>query len=142
MSFTAPKSWRAPGDCRLKHPVARRKQDLRDRLKALLAAHQIASNDATVDFPAPVSKDPVRQVEVTAPMPPADRDDDEAYCNYMAREVVRGQLTASDATALPPQCRATIVAAEALKSKQPAKKPFTMNSEDTDREIAKLMRAE
>ena len=76
--------------------------------------------------------------EPPPPTPPAI-DDDEAYCNYMAREVVRGELTPSPSTAIPPACRATIAAALKAKQQTEGVRPFSMNADETDREIAKLL---
>jgi hypothetical protein len=129
---------KGPAECDRKLSPADRKNGLRDRLRQALAT----AADVSVTPPQAPSVQPLAASAPDAanapPPPPPLTDDDEAYCNYMARAIVRGELTPSPATAIPPGCRATIEAAMALQAKQQSK-PFSMDPDETDREIAKLM---
>jgi hypothetical protein len=59
----------------------------------------------------------------------------------MARAVIRGELTPGGSTPIPPECKASIAAAEALKAKQQKEEPqpFTMSDVETDREVARMV---
>jgi hypothetical protein len=95
--------------------------------------------------PSPV--EPTPTLEPSPEIPDADprlSDDDEAYCNFMASGIVRGELTPSQATAIPQGCKATIAVAEALRAKQiaaGAPPPFTMDAAKTDEEVRRLIGA-
>jgi hypothetical protein len=140
VSAPVPDNWVMPAGCGATASPATRKNTLRDRLLASLAGPDNKNNSQAqrpaAGAPVAASSDP----PPPPPTPPAI-DDDEAYCNYMAREVVRGELIPSTGTAIPPGCRATIAAALALRAKQQTEdvRPFSMNADETDREIAKLL---
>jgi hypothetical protein len=139
VSAPVPQNRNISPECNASVPPVRRADNLRDRLRALLA-QEGGKENGQIAQPlggAPMAANPT----TIAPPAPTPVDDDEAYCNYMAREVVRGELTPDPRTAIPPGCRATVAAALALKAKQQADgdRPFTMNADDTDREIAKLL---
>jgi len=90
--------------------------------------------------PAPVPQPSPSIADSGSPM----NDDDEAYCNYMASAIVRGELTRGPATAIPQGCKATIAAAEALRARQiaaGAPPPFTMDPAQTDEAIRRLLGA-
>jgi hypothetical protein len=131
-----PDNWIMPAWCDPKTSPERRKSALVDALRKALGQ---GASQADNDEPGTAAADqaPVAAADPSPPVP-APADDDEAYCNYMAREVVRGELTPSPATAIPPGCRATIAAALDLKAKQQGKQ-FSMSADETDREVAKLM---
>jgi hypothetical protein len=140
VSAPTPDSLIMPVTCTAPVPGSKQKS-LRDRLIEALAK-RAAGQISDVDDDDGETQPPAAETTVAAatPPPPPAIDDDEAYCDYMARELVRGELTPGDATALPPGCKATIAAAEALKTKQLAdgNRPFSMSAADTDEEIRKL----
>lgn len=76
--------------------------DLRRRLKAALAALpdtvDVSEPETSVGTPAP------EPAKTDAP-PPPDADMDEAFCSYIARRSVRGELTPGDGTPLPEYCK-------------------------------------
>jgi hypothetical protein len=124
-----------PAACGAKATPQQRAGYLRDLLRALLAR----ANDDTQE-PPPVDTQPAVVANPPPSPPPAPplTDENEAYCNYMAREVVRGELTPSPATAVPAECRATIAAALAYEAQHP-KEPFSMKPDETDREIKRML---
>jgi hypothetical protein len=136
----APDRWTMPGSCNPTGTPAQRKQRLRDLLRASLAAGPDATlNQDTETRPRTAAATPAD--DMPSPPPPPLSDTDEAYCSYMARADVRGELTPGGATPIPPECQASIAAAEALKAQQQkdGPPPFTMSDVETDREIAKLL---
>lgn len=137
-----PDNWTMPAMCNATVPPAQRKQTLRDRLRAALAAAATGQgNDSDDDGPTKEGTTVVGNAPALPPPSPPAADDDEAYCNYMAREVVRGELTPNASTEIPPGCKATIAAASTLKTKQQAggAQPFSMNADETDKEIQRLL---
>jgi hypothetical protein len=140
-SAPTPANWIMPSTCNATAAPAVRKKTLREILAARLAEADNdlgnANDGGTVDQQtapgAAVADNP-------PPQPPPESDENEAYCNYMARAVVRGELTPDTATAIPSECRATLAAALALKAKQQADgvHPFSMDSDETDKEIRRL----
>lgn len=139
VSAEAPKGWTVPSSCKTPMVVAaKRDYSLRERLRAALESarpYRDVGNESELQPQEPVAS-LADNPAPPAPPPPAI-DDDEAYCNYMAREVVRGELTPSSVTAIPPGCKATIAAAEALKNRQ--NRLFTMDAAETDAAIRHLM---
>ena len=137
-----PGNWVMPAACRASAPPTARKQTLRDLLRAKLEAMGDSPDGDERDQSQSLTPASATMAEKSFPPQPPAIDDNEAYCSYMAREVVRGELTPSDATAIPPECKATMAAAEALKAKQKAAgiTPFTMNSDETDEEIQHLLK--
>jgi len=119
-SAPTPSNWIMPSTCNAKASPAIRKQTLRDILAASLAA---ADSDQNNDGENGKNKTTPESTVADSPSPPPSplTDENEAYCNYMARLVVRGELTPSPATAIPPECRATIAAALELKTQQQAR---------------------
>jgi hypothetical protein len=90
--------------------------------------------------PAPVPQPSPSIADSGSPM----NDNDEAYCNYMASAIVRGELTPGGATAIPEGCKATIAAAKELRARQiaaGAPPPFTMDPAQTDEAIRRLLGA-
>jgi hypothetical protein len=88
-----PETWSMPADCSASAPQAQRKQSLRDRLRAALAAGLATDqgggdNNGQAQQPTP---DAATSDNAPAPPPlsPPPADDNEAYCSYMAREVAR-----------------------------------------------------
>jgi hypothetical protein len=136
LAAPTPSNWVMPPGCDSKTTPQQRAGYLRDLLRALLAR----ANDDNRTTPPPVDTQP--PVAANPPPPPAPplTDENEAYCNYMAREVMRGELTPSPATAIPAECRATLAAALAYEAQHP-KEPFSMNPDETDREIKRLLGA-
>lgn len=135
-----PSNWVAPAGCARDTSASLRIERLRDILRRrLAAAAQSQSEDGSEGGTGDEARTPEPKVadDVGPPPPPEEKDDDEAYCNFMARSTVRGELTIGPNTKIPPECKATIAAAEAFKAKQGA---FTMDSDETDREIKRLMR--
>ena len=137
----APDRWVMPGACNPKGTQAQRKQTLRDLLRARLAARdpmEAVNQDAAPGSQITPTSTPDSPA---APSPPPLTDTDEAYCSYMARAVIRGELTPGSGAPIPPECKGTIAAAEALKAKQQKEgpPPFTMSDVETDREIARLL---
>jgi hypothetical protein len=135
-SAPTPANWILPATCNATASPAVRKQAVRALLAAAFAA---ADNDlgngndgGTVERPV-IADNP-------SPPPPPEIDENEAYCNYMARAIVRGELTPGPATAIPSECKAEIAAALALKAKQQAEghTPFTMDPDETATEIRRL----
>jgi hypothetical protein len=129
-----PSNWVAPAGCARDTSASLRKETLRDILRRRLE-EAARKRDTETDGGTP--PDPIEAGDV-GPPPPPEKDDDEAYCDFMARSTVRGELTIGSNTKIPPGCKATIAAAEALKAKRGAG-AFTMDSEETDREINRLM---
>jgi hypothetical protein len=72
----------------------------------------------------------------SSPPPPADKN--EAYCLYMARDVVRG---GGGVSSIPRECEATIAAAKALneRRRKDGVSPFSMSDVETDAEIRRLL---
>lgn len=138
-----PDGWSTPTSCAASMPPATRKQTLRELLRQRLAAAQKAEqfNDQNG---GPEVQTPNTTTAEIAPTPPPTQtpptDDNEAYCSYIAREVVRGELTPGAGVPVPPGCKAAIAAAEALKKQQEASgvPPFSMSDVDTDKEIKQL----
>jgi hypothetical protein len=139
-SAPTPDNWIMPATCNAKASPAIRKQTLRDILEASLARAGGGQNNGSGTDNDQSTTGPI--VADNPPSPPAATDENEAYCDYMARSVVRGELTPGPATAIPPECRAAIAAALALRAQQQADgaSPFSMSAEETDREIARLLR--
>lgn len=144
VSAPIPVGWNISETCNAKSSIEERKVSLRDRLRAALAAaradreqenKKVDSNEAGQTKPS--------ATEDAAPSPFVATDDDEAYCNYMARMDVRGELTPNAATAIPAKCSATIAAAEKLKLEQKAnqKGVFSMDADETDAEIRRLVQS-
>jgi hypothetical protein len=141
-----PDSWSMPADCTASAPLTTRKQSLRDRLRiALDAALKVNqanySAGGEVRVPAPP---PGAATTEDAPAPPPlspPTDDNEAYCNYMAREHARGELTVDGGNPIPPECKGVIAAAEAVRKQQQASgvPPFSMSDAETDQEIKRLL---
>lgn len=137
-----PANWVMPAWCDPKTNPAQRNNHLRDVLRKMLEGP--SSERLRYASPGDKPPDAVASSTPDGPPPPAPlptslaADDDEAYCNYMAREIVRGELTPGPATAIPAGCRSTIEAAMGLKAQQ-KNKPFSMDAAETDREIARLM---
>jgi hypothetical protein len=133
-----PNNWVMPAYCNASNRPESDKKSLRALLKERLeAAQRAADTDEVVEPPAAAAY----TVENEAPEPtPSPTDDDEAYCNYMARSAVRGELTQSDVTAIPLGCKATIVAAEVLRSKRHAagQGAMSLDTAETDQEIMRL----
>ena len=135
-----PSNWVAPAGCARDASASLRKDTLREILRRRLhdAAQKMDDTDPGGETPTPgatVSDD------APPPPPPPDKDDDEAYCDFMARATVRGELTIGSHTTIPSGCKSTIAAAEALKAKRASEGAgtFTMDSDETDREIKRLM---
>lgn len=134
-----PATWIAPASCARGAPPAVRKNTLRDRLRESFArqdddASGIADRN---EPPSPVlASASVAAEPALEPVAPA-ADGNEAYCNYMARGVVRGELTPGPNTAIPPECKSAIDAAMALRRE--GANPFTMNPVETDREVRRLL---
>jgi hypothetical protein len=135
----APDRWTVPGSCSPMGSPVQRQSGLREMLRAHLAAAS-ARVDADTKEAAPSAREAAQAAGIgeDPPSPPALRDEDEAYCNFMARAVTRGELTPGGSTPIPPKCKASIAAAEALKAdtQTPA---FSMSDVETDREIARLL---
>jgi hypothetical protein len=136
-----PSNWVAPAGCARDHSASLRKVTLRDLLRRRIEAASLRDADETG---GPEGETPPADVAVAddaGPPPPAEKDDDEAYCDFMARSTVRGELTVGPNTSIPPGCKATIAAAQALKAKRQAEGAgtFTIDSDETDREIKRLM---
>lgn len=74
--------------------------DLRRRLRAALAA----SGDRD-DAPEAPTESPAPAPAQAAKTPAADPDTDEAFCAYIARKSVRGELTPGDSTPIPQYCK-------------------------------------
>jgi uncharacterized membrane protein len=138
----APDRWTIPASCNSAGTPAQRKNTLRDRLRAQLAAGQ-----ETVE----ASRQEIKSAAITTsaaddsnpPSPPPVTDANEAYCGFMTRAVIRGELTPGGSTPIPPECKATISAAEALKAKQQREGPplFTMSDVETDSEVARMVKS-
>jgi hypothetical protein len=130
--------------CDTSVPLATRKQTLRDLLRQRLTA-ALAAEQSGNDSGQPEQQTPVATTAENAPTPPPAQvpstDDNEAYCSYLAREVVRGELTPGAGTPIPPGCKTAVAAAEALRKQQQANgvPPFSMSDVDTDKEIGQLM---
>jgi hypothetical protein len=143
--ITAPPKDRSaiPATCDAAASPQKRADSLREKLRAALAAaspYQGADDTNSGQTQPPLAANPVAD---TPPSPPPLSDENDAYCNYMAREVVRGELTPGGATSIPSECKAAIAAAEALKSQQQKEgaMPFAMSSSETDAAIKKLLRS-
>jgi hypothetical protein len=138
LSVSAPASAMPPA-CGAQAPPERRAGEIRDRVAA--AIRSAASSQAARSRTSPAERERPRADQTpaatSAPAAPL-KDEDEAWCDYMAREVVRGELTPSPATAIPAGCRATIAAALAYKALHP-EVPFAMDPDETDREIARML---
>jgi hypothetical protein len=141
----APVRWTMPASCNPTGTLAQRKNTLRERLRERLAAAQDSKEVPRQDGkPAAMSSETTRAADDEAPPPPPPlADSDEAYCSYMARAVIRGELTSGGSTSIPTECKASIAAAEALKTRQQKEgpPPFTWSDVDADREIARLVQA-
>jgi hypothetical protein len=144
----APSDWSPSADCGPSAPPDKRKQafhsHLRDLLKAALAAEKAADNGGGNDGGGSAGGATTDQAALPAePSPQAapSPDNDDAYCSYMAREVVRGELTPGAGMPIPPQCKAAIAAAEEMRKQQQASNapPFSMSDVETDKEIKRLM---
>lgn len=135
ISVRASSNASASPECAPAASLAERKLGLRELLRKRLAERDSLGNDSRYRV---VDASSAAKAEPTKPPSPPLQDDDEAYCNYMAREVVRGELVPSLETAIPSGCHATIAAALELKA-QHGTEPFTMSADETDRVIAKLM---
>jgi hypothetical protein len=137
-----PGNWVMPATCGASAPLTARKQTLRDLLRAKLEAVDDSPGGDEGHQSQPLTPAPATMAETSSPPQPPAIDDNEAYCSYMAREVVRGELTPTDATGIPPGCKATMAAAEALKAKQKTEgvTPFSMNADETDEQIQRLLR--
>jgi hypothetical protein len=129
-----PDNWVLPADCNASASPEKRRDGLRDRLRRLLdeaASRPPANDDPVATMPVTAPDDTVQ-----APAPPP-ADDDEAYCNAMADDLVRGTLTSGGGMAIPPGCKATIARLEA-KQKRDGKGTFRMDGSETDKEIKRL----
>jgi len=141
----APEGWTPRADCATSAPD-KRKQAFRSRLREMLAA-ALAANDpasGSGSSDAAGAGDGTDQAAATPSPPqaaPPSSDDNEAYCSYMARQVVRGELTPGAGTPIPAECKAEIAAAEQVRRQQQAGNvpPFSMSDVETDREIRQLL---
>jgi hypothetical protein len=135
-----PSNWVAPAGCARDASASLRKETLRDILRRRLNDAAQRRDDTITETETPPPDTTVSD-GATPPPPPPDKDDDEAYCDFMARATVRGELTVGSNTTIPPGCKATIAAAESLKAKRASEGAgtFTMDSDETDREIKHLM---
>lgn len=143
-----PEGWASTSECASSAPAAKRKQafhsHLRDLLLAALAARDAAGGDGgeSGSNVSAGNTDPTAAIP-SPPLPAApSSDDNEAYCTYMARQVVRGELTPGAGTPIPAECKAAIAAAEAMKKQQQANNvpPFSMSDVETDKEIKQLLK--
>lgn len=85
---------------------------LRDQIRRALAAmpdylpaEETVSNDGASSTPG------VAELAMTQPDPPTAQEADEAYCAFIARRAVRGQLTENAAVQIPAHCRSAVDAA-------------------------------
>lgn len=78
--------------------------DLRRRLRAALAAAG-EGDEAPESEAAPPPKPASSEPEQAATQSPSDPDVDEAFCAYIARKSVRGELTPGDGTPIPDYCK-------------------------------------
>jgi len=136
-----PTRWRAFGG--MTAPAMGLREALRARLLAALAQRGATPEDeepqpeAVRDEAAPDAPPPQQEANAPTPAPPADYD--EAYCSYMASQVVRGELTPGGGTPIPAGCNAAIAAAQAQRNNEPP--PFSMSPVDTRREMDRLEQA-
>lgn len=140
-----PDGWSPRADCAASTPPDKRKQAFRSHLRELLTAALAAGDNAAADAQGSDGGSGANDQAIAPPSPPPavapSSDDDEAYCSYMARQVVRGELTPGAGAPIPPQCKAAIAAAEQVRKQQQASNvpPFSMSDVDTDKEIKQLM---
>ena len=122
------------------------RQSLRDKIRAQIeAARRRAANGDDDDDDGGNGNTPgavtaaASPTETPQPAPP--RDENEAYCNYMASQVVRGELTFGGGSKIPAECKAVIAAAEAIAARQKAQgyQPFSMSGSDTDAQIKRYL---
>jgi hypothetical protein len=85
---------------------AKNVESLRDRLRrALAAAHVYDSDDDTPDdTPSPQTQQPAQADQAPA-APPEANDDDDPYCDFIARKAVRGELKSGGGAQIPDYCR-------------------------------------
>lgn len=85
---------------------------LRDQLRRALANmpdYLPAERNGTGDEASPTPSVP--ELAMRQPDPPTAQEADEAFCAFIARRVVRGQLTENSAVQIPAHCRSAVDAA-------------------------------
>jgi len=120
------------------------RRSLRDRLHEELAK-ALRTGSEGPDGPSDNGSSPGTAAAQTLPTPPTPppppQDENEAYCNYMASKVVRGELTFGGGSKIPAECKAAIAAAEAIVAREKAQgyQPFTMSGPETDAQIKRYL---
>jgi hypothetical protein len=79
--------------------------DLRRRLRAALAAAGEGDEAPEADTTIPSAEAAAPESAQAAAPPAADPDTDEAFCAYIARKSVRGELTPGDGVPIPEYCK-------------------------------------
>lgn len=87
--------------------------DLRRRLRAALAARGERDEAPEADTTVPADTQAPEPAQVAGAPPARDPDTDEAFCAYIARKSVRGELTPGGGTPIPEYCKKALDAAKA-----------------------------